>query len=115
MGVDAMLYFRGELSAPMLERVSDAATQIAGCGFVLHPAEAGIPTLTVWDTYSRLWAPGYRRGPWPVISAVIDLARAVSPDGEVFYHGDGTWYFEDNPFTREEQDNYWRSWAASHD
>ena len=114
MGIDIKAYIRGALSPEIHERVHNAVQSIGGDGIAFRAAHGEDPALTFCTSWRSYYGPGYERGPWPVISAVLDILRAVAPDGEVYYHGDSSWYFELPPFTREDQDAVWRHWAGPH-
>jgi hypothetical protein len=84
MGIDALIYFKTfNGSEPHL---CDALPQ--GCS--LRPADsfACAGSTHSVDQLWRYYGPGYERGPWPHIAAVLMTLHA-SPDVEaVWYYGD---------------------------
>ena len=93
MGVDACIYFK--------TRNGDEPTLCDGL-----PPECSIVKASEWacegathevDQLWRYYGPGYERGPWPRIAAVL-MALHASPDVEtVWYFGDCS--DGDEPFT----------------
>jgi hypothetical protein len=93
MGVDACIYIKSKTDAPRLEEPLPE-------GFTIQTDGLGPPTSTheVY-TLSRYYGPGYERGPWPTLCAVL-MTLMNSPDIEsVWYFGDYSCEDDQTPIT----------------
>lgn len=66
-------------------------------------------------TYWRYYGPGYERGPWLYIAAVLRTAIAVLPNALVYYASDTEWYYESTPpMTIDRLEQFWRWFEGPH-
>lgn len=100
MGIDARIEFRPTTRLTEKERKHLAARLNEAMGSVdycfYEDVDGAAPTYSLINPW-RYYGPGYERGPWPSIAAVL-MALHASPDVEkVWYFGDCS--DGDEPFT----------------
>jgi hypothetical protein len=94
MGIDVVIYFRSD-GAPDLEESLPKDFTVRSGRPESHP-----DATHMIDTTARYYGPGYERGPWPDICAVLMLLHACPQVSTVWYGGDSS---DDQPvFTPED-------------
>lgn len=97
MGVDACIYFRtADEAQPALCDSLPSDCEIRGAG-EYGPDGATHEVGNCW----RYYGPGYERGPWPRIAAVLMALHASQNVSAVWYYGDCSGGSEE-PFTPEQ-------------
>ena len=103
MGIDACIYvkLRGGVTEPRLE-------QELPQGFRLKPTDEGDMECATHevDNCARFYGPGYARGPWPTLSAVLMLLLNSQDVETVWYFGDSGGYEYEEAWTVEKQAEY---------
>lgn len=99
MGIDAQIYLKADNDAPEFEWPLPN-------GYTLQPADPErAPTGATHEVYtlSRYYGPGYERGPWPDLCAVLMLLHACPSVQTVWYGGDNTDDAPECPPTRVQE------------
>lgn len=125
MGVDAKIAVRGNMDEAQLEALTIALrTRFERKEFCLYGDErldapllerdddsVDEPDLFQLRWYSRHYGPGYERGDWPKIAAMLECVRKnIPPSCACLYGTDShsTWSLVDDGFMREQ----WFHWAS---
>jgi len=109
MGIDACIYFKtfsgGEptLCDPLPESCSISLADSWACEGSTHQI----------DQCWRYYGPGYERGPWPRIAAVLMALHASKDVEAVWYFGDCS--EEDEPFTPQRVQEFSAHYMANGD
>ena len=101
MGIDVEIYFETEPGAPVPVFSDDydfKIVSLAGDPDVRRDAEGNLPTHHV-QTFRRYYGPGYERGSWPVICAVLMRLFATQGMKRVWYFGDSGEIEDRKPMT----------------
>lgn len=109
MGVDACIYFKtrtGQMP-DHLYSLPNGATVVDANEF----AVAG-STHEIYQCW-RYYGPGYERGPWPFIAAILIELMANEDVETVWYFGDSN--DSDDPFTQERLEQYTRHYIEHGD
>ena len=98
MGIDACIYCKtSDGEAPRLcDNLPDRTKIITAREWTQESCMHEI--LQPW----RYYGPGYERGPWPLIAAVLMILFASENAETVWYFGDDLDFDGDDPFTSEQ-------------
>ena len=103
MGIDAVVTF---------DTKSGEAPDHAWVFFERRKSTTGVGGRFVVDMGGqRFWSPGYRRGNWPKIAAVLLELMADPNISDVWYHGDSGGQSSARPFTLDDFVEYSREWV----
>lgn len=89
MGVDVVLYAKGEVSDAELEAANCfLSARLYGRSDDWLGRSAYDPDVVEFDSWGRYYGPGYERGDWPTIYGHIVALRAALPGCTVHYGAD---------------------------
>jgi hypothetical protein len=112
MGLDVEIHIDGiitntEIQALNARLAQEGIADLAdewGNWFARQPS-GRVEFMSMW----RYWAPGYERGPWPRIAAVLALASAT---GREVRYGNDCNEPPLEPWTEKRSRDYWVHWAG---
>lgn len=109
MGIDACIYFKSTdgREPELCDSLPNGAAIIAADEWAQEGATHAI------DVPWRYYSPGYERGPWPMICAVLMALHACANVETVWYFGDCS--ESDAPFTPERVQEYSAHYMANGD
>jgi hypothetical protein len=102
MGVDACIYFktRDGFEPPGLGTLGLGTLLPSKCPIIAAVDDFVESATHEIDQNWRYYGPGYERGPWPIIAAVLMALHASHDVETVWYFGDC--FGEDGPFTPQQ-------------